>query len=279
MSFEMILVDAFSDTPFAGNPAAVCLLTETRSQAWMLALAQEMNLSETVYVTACDDGAWALRYFTPTQEIELCGHATFASAHVIFERGMAQSAQLVLRPNLCGELLAMREGRDIAIDFPSLPARPQALPEGVAEALGVTPMWTGRNHLKWLVEVEEAATLRAMTPDFGFIRSLPDCEGVVVTARSDAPDVDFESRFFAGPAGVDEDPVCGSAHCMLTPYWADKLGTTELKAYQCSARGGSIRCQLEGERVGLIAPCVTVSQGRLSDRASLDVGVEQGTLI
>jgi len=274
MSFEMILVDAFADEPYKGNPAAVCLLTEARSDAWMLKLACEMNLSETVYVTACDDGAFALRYFTPAQEIELCGHATFASAHVIFARGLVEGSSIELRPNLCGALFASRAGDSISIDFPSLPALRKELPEGLAGALGIVPTWTGRNHLKWLVEIEDCQQLREMSPDLGFLREMGECEGVVVTARSDKSGVDFESRFFAGPAGVDEDPVCGSAHCMLTAYWAAKLGTNDLRAYQCSARGGFLGCKLDGERVHLRAQCVTVSEGRLSEMAGMDVGAK-----
>jgi PhzF family phenazine biosynthesis protein len=281
MSFEMILVDAFTDTPYRGNPCAVCLLTEDRSREWMQKLAMEMNLSETVYVTGSEDGVWHLRYFTPTQEIELCGHATFASSHVLFERGLVEG-EATLCPRLSVPMRARRDGDRIEIEFPSLPASQKGLSDGLILALGVEPLWTGRNKLKWLVEIDSCERLRAMVPDYGFLRSLHDCEGVVVTARSEMEGVDFESRFFAGPAGVDEDPVCGSAHCMLTPFWAGRLARTALNAYQCSTRGGSIECYLEGQPdqqlVRMLAPCVTVSEGRLSERAGADV-VEHGTVV
>ncbi|MFG0256639.1 MAG: PhzF family phenazine biosynthesis protein [Phycisphaerales bacterium JB043] len=272
MSFEMILVDAFTDTPYRGNPCAVCLLTEERSSEWMQTLASEMNLSETVFVSRLED-AWSLRYFTPTMEVALCGHATFSSAHVLFERDLADG-DVRLHPAMSDAMRAARAGDRIEIVFPRIDPVECELPGPAIEALDLAPLWTGQSSTsdhKYLVEIESCAQLRTLTPDYGAMRTLEGTQGVVVTARSDEPGVDFESRFFAGPAGIDEDPVCGSAHCMLTPYWANRLSKSALQAYQCSARGGSIECHLEDDAVRLVAPCVTVSEGRLSERAGVDV--------
>lgn len=265
MSLDLYQVDAFTDRAFGGNPAAVCLLPGPASAAWMQAVANEMNLSETAFVHRSDgEGAFGLRWFTPAIEVELCGHATLASAHVLWEAGWLDPAETARFQTLSGVLTArqVEDGR-IELDFPA--KRLEPVPEAPGDllgALGVTPVFVGKSAFDYLVEVGSEAEVRGAAPDFGRLRKLP-VRGVILTARADTGPYDFVSRFFAPGSGVDEDPVTGSAHCTLGPYWAPKLGKEDFLAYQASARGGALRVRVVGERVLLEGQAVTVLQGRL----------------
>lgn len=254
-------VDAFTDRPFAGNPAAVCILREAADEAWMRAVAREMNLSETAFLYPHEDG-YRLRWFTPAVEVDLCGHATLAGAHVLWEEGrLAPDAQAHFYTR-SGLLTARRRDGWIELDFPARREAPSVPPPGLVEALGAAPVYVGKNVDDYLVEVDSEATLRGLAPDHGVLRRLP-VRGIVVTSRATAPEYDFVSRFFAPGSGVDEDPVTGSAHCCLAPFWGARLGKTELIGYQASARGGVVRVRVEGERVILGGQAVTVLRGEL----------------
>jgi PhzF family phenazine biosynthesis protein len=261
MPLTITQVDAFTDRPFAGNPAAVCLLPGPADAAWMQDVAREMNLSETAFLYPQDDG-YTLRWFTPAVEVALCGHATLASAHVLWEAGhLAPTAQARFHTK-SGLLTARREENWIELDFPTRPEEPVSPPTGLAEALGVTPRYTGKNIYDYLVEVDDEDTVRGLMPDLAALRAL-SVRGVIVTSQATTPGYDFVSRFFAPGAGVDEDPVTGSAHCCLGPYWSGRLGKTAFVAYQASARGGVVRVRVEGERVLLSGQAVTVLRGEL----------------
>lgn len=255
-------VDAFTATRFTGNPAAVCLLPEPRDASWMQQFAQEMNVSETAFVVRRADG-FDLRWFTPTVEVALCGHATLASAHVLWEEGHLDPAAQARFHTKSGLLTAERRGDWIELDFPATRPEPAASPAGLADALGVVPRFVARSSFDYLVEIESEARLRDLAPDFTMLRTLP-VRGVIATCRSESPDFDFVSRFFAPAAGIDEDPVTGSAHCALGPYWSDRLGKDEFMAYQASARGGVMRVSVRGDRVGLGGQAVTVLRGELA---------------
>jgi len=261
MSPRIVQVDAFTAEPFAGNPAAVCVLAHAADKRWMQQVAREMNLSETAFLFQQGDG-WSLRWFTPTLEVALCGHATLASAHVLWQDGhLAQGAQARFDTK-SGRLTAERKGEWIEMDFPAEPAQPADPPEFLLEALGIAAKVVGRNRMDYLVEVESEAVVRALQPDFTRLRLLP-VRGVIVTARSAGEGCDFVSRFFAPGAGVDEDPVTGSAHCCLAPYWGAKLGKTEMTGRQVSTRGGVVRVRNAGNRVILAGQAVTVLRGEL----------------
>ncbi len=254
-------VDAFTDRPFAGNPASVCILSEARSDAWMQRVAREMGRSETAYLLR-ESGAWRLRWFTPSTEVDLCGHATLASAHVLWEMGVAHPEEPLRFRTLSGDLLASRRGDWIELDFPAEPAKASPQPPGLTEALGVMPRWVGRNRLDYLVEVASDEEVRAMVPDFVAIRKTGG-RGIIVTGRSRAPEFDFVSRYFAPAVGVMEDPVTGSSHCGLGPYWAEKLGKTEMTAFQASERGGVLKVRVGEGRVYIGGQAVTVMRSEL----------------
>jgi PhzF family phenazine biosynthesis protein len=261
MGLTIIQVDAFTNRPFAGNPAAVCVLPEPREEEWMQAVAREMNLSETAFLDRQADG-FNLRWFTPTVEIALCGHATLASAHVLWEMGHLPPGDDARFHTRSGLLTATRKGDWIELDFPATPAKPAAPPDGLMQALGVEPKFVGKNTFDYLVEVESEEVLRDIRPDFAGLKSL-GVRGVIVTSPASSPEYDFVSRFFAPGSGVDEDPVTGSAHCCLSPFWSDRLGKKELMAYQASARGGIVRVRHNGDRVHLGGQAVTVLRGEL----------------
>jgi PhzF family phenazine biosynthesis protein len=261
MTQTIYQVDAFTDHPFAGNPAGVCLLSEAAEAAWMQRVAREMNLSETAFLVRQVDG-FDLRWFTPAAEVRLCGHATLASAHTLWQTGVLQPGEQARFHTLSGLLTADRRGAWIEMDFPARPARPVAPPAGLTEALGVAPKFIGRDADDYLVEVESEAVVRNLKPDLTALGKL-EVRGTIVTARSADPVFDFVSRFFAPAVGVNEDPVTGSAHCCLTPYWAEKLGKVEMTAYQASARGGTVRVRLAGERVKLSGQAVSVMKCEL----------------
>ncbi|XXX80216.1 PhzF family phenazine biosynthesis protein [Sorangium sp. So ce134] len=263
MSLRITQVDAFTAKPYRGNPAAVCVLPEARPAAWMQAVAREMNLSETAFLLARGDGGFDLRWFTPAVEVSLCGHATLASAHVLWETGLLAPDEQARFFTQSGLLTASRrEGGWIELDFPAKrEEKAEPLP-GLDEALRVEPLYIGRNASDYLVLLGSEDEVRAARPDFGLLATLP-ARGVMITSRSSSRDFDFVSRFFAPAAGVNEDPVTGSAHCCLTPFWAARLGKTEMLAYQASARGGAVRVRLRGDRVDLGGQAVTVLEGEL----------------
>ena len=261
MTQTIFQVDAFTSQPFAGNPAGVCILPQLAEEAWMQAIAREMNLSETAFLTRQADG-FDLRWFTPAAEVRLCGHATLASAHILWQTGILHSGEQARFHTLSGLLTAGQRGEWIEMDFPVRRSQPVEPPAGLTEALDVTPMYVGRDVDDYLVEVENEAVVRELKPDFSRLGKL-SVRGVIVTARSLDPKFDFVSRFFAPAVGINEDPVTGSAHCCLTPFWAERLGKTEMVAYQASARGGVVRVKLAGERVLLSGQAVTVMRGEL----------------
>lgn len=264
MAIPLVHVDAFADAPFRGNPAAVCLLPEPREASWMADVAREMNLSETAFLVRRADGSHDLRWFTPAVEVRLCGHATLASAHVLWERGLLPLAETARFHSKSGLLTATRtpEGL-IELDFPARPSTPMPAPEGLAEALGgARLLHVARSADDDLVEVATEEEVRALQPDFARLSRVP-VRGVMVTARAAPGPHDFVSRFFAPAVGVNEDPVTGSAHCCLGPFWSERLGKTELSAYQASARGGAVRVSVRGDRVGLAGRAVTVLEGEL----------------
>lgn len=255
-------VDAFTDRPFAGNPAAVCLLDDERDSQWMQAVAAEMNLSETAFIRPQEDG-FELRWFTPAVEVDLCGHATLAAAHVLWSEGVVDSDDIVPFHTRSGELQCARHGDLIEMDFPATVAEPLQADQGLVEALGVEPSWVGGSKYDRLVLVESTQMLRTMRPDFARLRAVP-VRGVIVTSASDDQRFDFLSRFFGPAVGIDEDPVTGSAHCCLGPFWSERLGKTEMTAYQASARGGVVHVRVAGERIVLGGNAVTVLRGELA---------------
>jgi len=260
------IVDAFADRPFAGNPAAVCVLDAPADPPWMQRVAAEMNLSETAFVHPDRDGAWWLRWFTPAVEVALCGHATLAAAHALWELGLVPPDQPARFETASGLLAASREGPLIVLDFPATPVGPWPTPDGLADALGADPKWVGMNRFDLFVVLEDEATVAGLRPDFAALGRV-EARGVIVTARSTEPSADFVSRFFAPASGIDEDPVTGSAHCALGPYWGPILGKTELVGRQLSARGGEVRVGLDGKRVRLGGRAFTVMRGRLDAEA------------
>jgi len=262
----LFVVDAFTDRPFEGNPAAICVLAEDRPEHWLASVAREMNLSETAFLRRVAGGAWSLRWFTPTVEVVLCGHATLASAHALWEAGLADPASVLAFETRSGTLRAVRRAPEIELDFPAEPAVPIPSPPDLLAALGTgATRFTGRNRMDFLVELDSEAAVGGLTPDFPAVAAAtrPD-RGVIVTARSTSPDRDFVSRYFAPAAGIDEDPVTGSAHCCLGPFWAERLGRRKVIGRQISTRGGTVGVRIEdGGRVTLSGRAVTVSRGEL----------------
>ena len=258
---KLFIVGAFTDRPFAGNPAAVCLLKEERNADWMQAVAAEMNLSETAFVRPLDDG-FELRWFTPAIEVDLCGHATLAAAHALWTEGVVNEAQPIRFHTKSGILTCTQHGDFIELDFPATPALEAEPPAGLLDALGVKPLFVGRSKFDKFLVVETEQVVRSLKPDFAELRQI-SMRGVIVTSISDDPCFDFVSRYFAPGAGIDEDPVTGSAHCCLGPYWSEQLGKTEMTAFQASARGGIVRVRINGDRVLLGGQAVTVMKGEL----------------
>lgn len=269
MERPIYLVDAFTSEAFKGNPAAVCPLDAAQPTEWMQQVAAEMNLSETAFLVPRATGeGFDLRWFTPAIEVPLCGHATLASAHTLWESGRLAADAEARFHTLSGWLLARKTAQGIEMDFPAMRLEAIATPPGVAESLRATPksVWLVRDQRdlekNYLVELDGEAEVRALQPDFNLMRQQVN-KGLIVTAQAEMPGVDFVSRYFATWAGIDEDPVTGSAHCALTPYWVGKLGRNELLGYQASARGGYVRVTLDGDRVVLGGQAVTVVRGSL----------------
>ena len=261
MSQPIVVVDAFTARPFAGNPAAVCLLAAPVEEAWMQAVAREMNLSETAFLQREGD-AFRLRWFTPAAEVDLCGHATLGSAHWLWESGAVEPAQPIAFETRSGRLVALKSGAWIALDFPAKPALPAEPPAQLAAALGAAPQRFAISQFDCLVEVASEDVVKALKPDIGALGAL-SYRGTIVTAAASTPGFDFVSRFFAPRVGVPEDPVTGSAHCVLGPYWKNRLGKTDLLAYQASPRGGVVKVGVRGERVLLGGQAVTVWKGEM----------------
>jgi PhzF family phenazine biosynthesis protein len=267
---QIVQVDAFTAVPFHGNPAAVCVLERTRPDTWMAAVAREMNLAETAFLERRGDG-WSLRWFSPVVEVDLCGHATLASAHVLWEAGHASADDVLRFTTKSGVLTARREADGIVLDFPAEPATETAAAAGLLDALGITaPVEVARNRVDWLVLLPDATAVRNVRPDFGALARI-ETRGVMVTAAADDGEHDFISRWFGPLVGVEEDHVTGSAHCCLGPWWGERLGRDELRGYQASARGGTVRVRMRGERVELVGQAVTVLRGELTDIAEQEV--------
>jgi PhzF family phenazine biosynthesis protein len=260
MTIPLFHVDAFTDRPFAGNPAAVCLLPTWKTDRWLQAIAREMNLSETAFLVKQPE-QFDLRWFTPTVEVALCGHATLASAHVLWQQGQTTGAEIRFSTR-SGILRAVRQGDTIELDFPLKPEEPAQPPPGLLEALGTSASYVGKNQFDYLVEVESEAALRRIAPDFRLLATVP-VRGIIVTSTSADPRFDFVSRFFAPASGVTEDPVTGSAHCCLADFWRKRLGKTEFMAFQASARGGVVRVRVVKDRVMLGGKAVTVARGEV----------------
>lgn len=261
MVTQLFQVDAFTEEPFSGNPAGVCLLDEPRPEKWMQAVAVEMNLSETAFLLREGDG-YRLRWFTPAVEVDLCGHATLASAHVLWQTGAAAAEAELRFYTRSGMLTARKQGDWIELNFPIKRVEGAPAPAGMIEALHVMPTFIGKSQFDYLVEVASEEEVREASPDMAALLQV-ETRGVVLTARGNQSGFDFISRFFAPRVGVPEDPVTGSAHCALTPYWAEKLGKTRMNAYQASRRGGRLNVRLEGERVVLAGKAVTVFEAKL----------------
>ena len=261
MGQRITQVDAFTATPFAGNPAAVCVLKEPAREEWMQNVAREMNLSETAFLYP-HESEFNLRWFTPAVEVALCGHATLASAHVLWEEGHLAPERQARFHTKSGLLTADLKGDWIELDFPAVRVEDAEPPPGLVDALGVEPRYVGRNKFDYLVEVESEEAVRNARPDHTPLRQL-EARGVIVTSRSDSPQFDFVSRFFAPRSGIDEDPVTGSAHCALGPFWEPRLQKHEFVAYQASSRGGVVRVRVAGDRVKLGGQAVTVLRGEL----------------
>jgi PhzF family phenazine biosynthesis protein len=262
MALTITQVDAFADKPFFGNPAAVCLLPQPRDAGWMQSVAREMNLSETAFLLKREQG-FDLRWFTPTVEVELCGHATLASAHVLWEQGQLEPGEPACFFSKSGVLTARKAGAWIEMDFPATPATLDSTHKlDVETALGTKARTVGRTLFDYLVEVENEYAVQSLRPDLAKIACL-QTRGVIVTSSASRTDCDYVSRYFAPAAGVDEDPVTGSTHCCLGPFWKERLGRDNLIGFQASTRGGFVRTRCEGDRVFISGQAITVMRGEL----------------
>ena len=262
MSLTITQVDAFADKPFAGNPAAVCILEHPRDGAWMQLLAREMNLSETAFLVKQEQG-YGLRWFTPAVEVDLCGHATLASAHVLWEQGQLKPGELACFHTRSGMLTARKDGAWIEMDFPATPVEPDSVSrEEVESVLGTKAISFGRTRFDHFVELESEEAVRALRPDFTRMGRM-QMRGLIVTSAASGTDCDYVSRFFAPGAGIDEDPVTGSAYCCLGPFWKERLGRDNLIGYQASPRGGFVRTRCAGDRVFISGQAVTVMRGEM----------------
>ena len=262
MTLTITQVDAFTSAPFGGNPAAVCVLPAPADAAWMQRVAREMNLSETAFLVRREAGEFDLRWFTPAVEVDLCGHATLASAHVLWEEKHLPPDATAVFHTRSGRLSAKLCDGWIEMDFPAEPDEPALAPGGLTAALGTELAYVGRNRFDYLVEVDTQATVEQITPDFTRLAEI-DTRGIIVTARADTEGIDFVSRFFAPRTGIDEDPVTGSAHCCLGPYWQSRIGCDTFTARQVSERGGLVKVAVHGQRVILSGQAVTVLRGTL----------------
>jgi len=252
-------VDSFTDRPFAGNPAGVCILEGPRDESWMQDVAREMNLSETAFIEAQGD-AFGLRWFTPAVEVDLCGHATLASAHILWETGSAAGGAVIRFNTKSGPLFTKKKEGWIEMDFPAEPESESPCPAALKGALGAEPLYCGKNRFDYLLELDSEKTVRELQPDFGVLGTV-QMRGVIVTARSASPGFDYVTRFFAPAVGVNEDPVTGSAQCCLGPFWEKRLGRNSFTGFQASARGGVFKVQNSSDRVLISGKAVTVLKG------------------
>ena len=259
MGVPIYQVDAFTEKAFSGNPAAVCILSAPGDPVWMQNVAKEMNLSETAFLHKQKDG-FNLRWFTPAVEVDLCGHATLASAHILWETGLLPRTEKARFHTRSGLLTAEYRESGIELNFPAKPEESAVPPPELPKALGLNPKYIGKSNFDYLVEVGSEQTLRSLKPDFSFLKTL-DIRGTIVTSRASTAGFDFVSRFFAPKVGINEDPVTGSAHCTLGPFWSKKLGKNEFLAYQASERGGVLRVRVVGDRVYLGGGAITVLRG------------------
>ncbi|MFQ5783332.1 MAG: PhzF family phenazine biosynthesis protein [Alphaproteobacteria bacterium] len=255
MKIPLYQIDAFAGRVFGGNPAAVCPLEDWLDDATMQAIAAENNLSETAFFVE-RDAHYDLRWFTPAAEVDLCGHATLATAHLLFNE-LEVADDVVHFETRSGRLTVRRAGEALAMDFPALPPAPRAPSGALADALGRAPSDLLEN-ANWLAVFDDEAAVRALAPDIAAVARL-ECPGVIVTAPGDK--ADFVSRYFAPKYGIPEDPVTGSAHCVLTPYWTKRLGKSKLVAHQVSARGGELLCEDRGERVVVAGRAIKYLEG------------------
>ncbi|WP_040379237.1 PhzF family phenazine biosynthesis protein [Dethiobacter alkaliphilus] len=261
MPIPIYTVDSFTEKPFSGNPAAVCRLSGPKEESWMQQVAREMNLSETAFIYPEGDG-FNLRWFTPTTEVDLCGHATLAAAHILWEQNYLQQGAVAKFYTKSGLLTAEYVKDLIVLSFPVEAPVETEVPDYIIKALDVTPLFAGRNRLDYIIEVDSADTVRRLKPDFAQLRDM-GLRGVMVTSRDRGADYDFISRYFAPGAGIEEDPVTGSAHCCLGPYWMSKLNKNRFVAYQASERGGTVLVEVLDDRVKLGGTAVTVLKGEL----------------
>jgi len=262
MGLPIFQVNAFTDKLFSGNPAGVCILSEPKSAKWLQSVARELNLAETAFVLKEGEG-FRLRWFSPVVEVDLCGHATLASAHILWDRNYLKPNRPARFFTNAGLLTAKRKNDWIELDFPSEPAKKVITPNFIAKALGVIPSYVGKNRFDYLVEVKSEKTLRELRPDLSLIKKMP-VRGLIVTSAARSGNYDFVSRFFAPAAGIDEDHVTGSAHCCLAPFWKERLNKNEFFAYQASPRGGFMRVSISGERVLLLGKAVTFFSGEMA---------------
>jgi PhzF family phenazine biosynthesis protein len=261
MGQKLFQVDAFTDKSFAGNPAGVCILPKAVTDEWMLKIASEINCAETAFLLR-QDGGCQVRSFTPRTEVTLFGHATLASAHILWQEGFVQPNEEARFTMKSGTLVAKRIGKWVEMDFSSKQAKTAEAPPNLTKALGVTAKYVGKNEFDYLIEVDSEETLRAIRPNYLSLETVP-MRGVIVTAPSSTAAYDFVSRFFAPAVGVNEDSVTGSAHCCLGPYWAEKLKKKEMMGYQASPRGGVVGMRCEGEKVILLGQAITVMRSEL----------------
>ncbi len=265
-------VDAFTDGPFGGNPAAVCLLDEAADPAWMQAVAAEMNLSETAFAVPGRGGSFGLRWFTPSTEVALCGHATLSTAHILWETGAVPRRDAISFHTDSGRLAASWSdgwpGGCIELDFPAYPSAPAELPEAIRAAVAAAPLRVaviderGQPEPTYLLELSDESAVRGVVPRLDHLRR-PGASSIIVTALAESASYDIVSRYFAPGVGIDEDPVTGAAHCCLAPYWSRRLGKAELVGYQASRRGGVVGMRVAGDRVVLRGQAVTVLRGEL----------------
>jgi PhzF family phenazine biosynthesis protein len=265
MEYSFYLVDAFVQPgrSFSGNPAGVCILQSEQPASWMQQLAAEMNQAETAFLLKRPDGAWQLRWFTPTQEVKLCGHATLAAAHVLWQQ-QGETTSCLTFHTAGGRLSAQRQGNSIALDFPADPPVEIASSTTLEQLLGRAPLWEGKGDEYLLAVMASAQAVRDLVPNIALIKALAPV-GLIVTAQGDEPGIDMVSRFFAPNAGINEDAVTGSAHCTLAVYWAERLGKHRLQAVQASARSGLLAVELQGARVQLIGLAQTRLTGVFHD--------------
>jgi PhzF family phenazine biosynthesis protein len=260
MELKLFTVDAFTDKPFAGNPAAVCIVENELTETQMKNIAFEMNLAETAFVRKKGD-IYGLRWFTPESEVDLCGHATLATSHILWQTGLHDKSETISYDTRSGILKANRVNDKIVLDFPADPEHAVDIPDALVKTLGARPVYLGMAKWSYVAEMDSEDTVRKVVPDFILMKTL-EAWGVIITARSKSPEFDFISRFFAPGKGVQEDPVTGSAHCALGPYWMKKLGKNEMRAFQASERGGVLDVKVDGDRIKLSGNAVTVIEGK-----------------